>query len=113
MVSFTGIFLRKELGIFATDNQLHFIGTFPIKYEKEFHGKVFKDNEIAFVYTYEESIDIDKLVIQKEELDSVAWFKLNEVYEACLPPRDKRFCVPMKGLEIIKKYTEEGNNAKL
>ena len=41
---------------------MHFIGAFPIKYEKEFHGKVFKDNEIAFVYTYEEPVDIDKLL---------------------------------------------------
>ena len=101
--------LSEELGIFATENQLHLIGTFPIKYEKEFHGKVFKDNEIAFVYTYEEPVDIDKLIIQKEELDSVAWFNLNEVYEACLPPRDKRFCVPMEGLELIKRYIEEEN----
>ena len=101
--------LSEELGIFATENQLHLIGTFPIKYEKEFHGQVFKDNEIAFVYTYEEPVDVDKLVIQKEELDSVAWFNLNEVYEACLPPRDKRFCVPMEGLELIKRYIEEEN----
>ncbi|MEE3496299.1 MAG: NUDIX domain-containing protein, partial [Butyrivibrio sp.] len=87
--------LSEELGIEALAEQLHFVGTFFIGFEKEFHGKMFKDSEIAFVYAYEENVDISKLVVQKEELESVEWFDLEEVYKACLPPRDDRFCVPM------------------
>lgn len=44
--------------------------------------------------------------IQKEELDSVEWFDLEEVYQACQPPRDEKFCVPMGGLEIVRKYVK-------
>ncbi|MCR5469229.1 MAG: NUDIX domain-containing protein [Lachnospiraceae bacterium] len=99
--------LSEELGIRADENDLHFAGTFPIQYEKEFHGNTFKDNEIAFVYVYENEIDIDSLTIQKEELDSVEWFDLEEVYKACQPPRDEKFCVPMGGLEIVRKYVAE------
>ena len=36
--------LSEELGIQADPDDLHFAGTFPILYEKEFHGKPFKDN---------------------------------------------------------------------
>ena len=32
-----------------------------------------------------------------------------EVYKACLPPRDDRFCVPMGGLEMIRKYAAGSN----
>lgn len=100
--------LSEELGINAKPDELTFAGTFTIQYEKEFHGKMFNDNEIAFVYIYEEDVDIDKLSIQKEELDSVEWFDLEEVYQACQPPRDKKFCVPVDGLEIVRNYVKEG-----
>ncbi len=102
--------LSEELGIHADEDDLHFAGTFPIQYEKEFHGKMFKDNEIAFVYVYDDEADIDNLTIQKEELDSVEWFDLEEVYQACQPPRNEKFCVPMGGLEIVRKYVNEQEN---
>lgn len=99
--------LSEELGILAEPEDLEFAGTFPIQYEKEFHGKMFKDNEIAFVYVYEGEVDISKLSIQEEELDSVEWFNLEEVYKACQPPRDEKFCVPMGGLEIVRTFVKE------
>ncbi len=95
--------LSEELGIQAKPDDLHFAGTFPIQFEKEFHGKIFKDNEIAFVYVYDKEVGIDNFTIQKEELDSVEWFDLEEVYQACQPSRDEKFCVPMGGLEIVRK----------
>ena len=96
--------LSEELGIYASKEDLKYVGTFSNQYEKEFYGKMFKDNEVSFVYVYEKEVDINKLSIQKEELDSVEWFNLEEVYEACQPPRDEKFCVPMGGLEIVRKY---------
>lgn len=104
--------LSEELGIKANKDDLEFVGTFPIQYEKEFHGKMFKDNEIAFVYVYQKDVDINKLSIQKEELDSVEWFNLEKVYKACQPPRDEKFCVPMGGLEIVRKYVNEKYQAQ-
>ena len=59
---------------------------------------------------YDEDVDIDKLTIQKEELDGVEWFDLEEVYQACQPPRDEKFCVPMSGLEIVRKYVSNQEN---
>ena len=71
--------LSEELGIQAKPDDLQFAGTFPIQYEKEFHGKMFKDNEIAFVYVYGENVDISALSIQKEELDSVKWLPADQI----------------------------------
>ena len=99
--------LSEELGIQAEPEDLQFAGTFHIQYEKEFHGKLFKDNEFSFVYIYKGKVDISELSIQKEELESVEWFNLEEVYHACQPPRDEKFCVPMGGLEIVRKYLKE------
>ncbi len=31
---------------------------------------------------------------------------MEEVYQACQPPRDEKFCVPMGGLEIVRKYVK-------
>lgn len=39
--------LSEELGIDAKPEELTFIGTFRIQYEKEFYGKLFRDNEVS------------------------------------------------------------------
>ena len=97
--------LQEELGLRANEGDLTFAGKFHIKYEMEFHGKLFKDNEVAFVYVYEKPVDIDSLTLQKEEVDEVRWFDINEVHEGCIH-RDGTFCVPMEGLETLMKYLD-------
>lgn len=98
--------LGEELGIKAEAEDLDFAGTFRIQYEKEFHGKMFRDNEVAFVFVYQKPVDIADLTIQKEELDGVSWFDLEETYEAC-KEHDQKFCVPIGGLETVRKYLNE------
>ena len=41
--------LHEELGIRAAKEDLTFAGRFDIQYEKEFYGKMFRDNEVASV----------------------------------------------------------------
>lgn len=98
--------LHEELGVRANEGDLSFAGKFHIKYEMEFHGKLFKDNEVAFVYVYEKPVDIGSLVLQKEEVDEVRWFDINAVHAGCIH-RDGTFCVPMEGLETLIKYLGE------
>ncbi|MDY5554140.1 MAG: NUDIX domain-containing protein [Blautia sp.] len=99
--------LQEELGIFAQIEDLQFVDTFPIQFETEFYGKVFRDNEIAFVYIYKKPVDISNLVLQKEELDDVQWFEIEYVYRQCLA-HDRGFCVPVGGLELVRKYVQAG-----
>ena len=94
--------LHEELGIVAVPEQLEFAGTFRVLYEKEFHGKLFKDNEVAFVYLYRQPVDIDQLVLQTEEIEAVEWFDMEETYQECLK-HNQKFCVPIKGLETAMK----------
>ena len=95
--------LKEELGISATPEQLHFAGTFPISFAKEFHGKMFRDEEIAFVYIYQEPVNTAELVLQTEEVEAVQWFDLEEVYEQCGKHREI-FCVPALGLGVVRRY---------
>ena len=100
--------LEEELGITASPEELKYAGTFNIKYEKEFHNKLFKDNEIAFVYVYLGEIDIDDITVQEEELECVEWFDLEETYTECLA-HNQKFCVPVKGLETARQYLDSMN----
>ena len=45
-------------------------------------------------------------VVQKEEVDEVRWFDIEEVHEGCLH-RDGTFCVPIEGLETLMKYLDQ------
>ena len=95
--------LEEELGIRAEPEQLHYAGTFRIRYEKEFHGHLFRDNEVAQVYVYFEPVEIASLTLQKSEVDEVRWFDLEEVWNEIHHSRE-RFCVPMEGLEVLRNY---------
>lgn len=72
-------------------------------FAEEFHGKIFRDNEIAFVYIYQQPVDIETLVLQKEEVESVRWFDLEETYRNCRN-RNTQFCAPVPGLEVVRQY---------
>lgn len=95
--------LFEELGIKAEGKDLSFAGTFHIKYAMQFHGKLFNDNEVAFVYVYDKPVDESKLVLQTEEVEEVKWFDVEEVIRGC-EHRDGTFCVPTEGLETVLKY---------
>ena len=95
--------LEEELGIKAEKEDLEYIDTFPISYESEFHGMIFKDEERAFVYVYGKTIDIGQLILQKEEVESVAWFEIKKLI-AMRRRRDPSICVPPGGLKLIADY---------
>ena len=97
--------LDEELGIEATSNQLHYAGMFRTQYEKEFHGRLFKDNEVTKVFVYMEPVNIEKLSLQESEVEEVRWFALDEVAEEIKTSRD-RFCVPSEGLSILTHFLE-------
>ncbi len=98
--------LKEELGIAALEEDLHYAGTFRVRFEECFHDRLFKDNEIAFVYVYEKKVELSMLTLQKEEVDEVRWFDLQTVYEG-KETRDAVFCVPKGGLNTLVGYLKE------
>ena len=95
--------LKEELGITAEASQLLYIGKFHGRYSEEFHGSMFKDNEIPYVFLFQEAVDIDQLTLQKDEVDEVRWFDMETVWEEIQHSR-KRFCVPSEGLNILRRH---------
>ena len=54
-------------------------------------------------FVHQEPVDMEKITLQKEEVEAVEWFDLEEIHEACLT-RNPRFCVPIEGLKTLMKY---------
>ena len=98
--------LKEELGIEAKEEDLRYIGTFLNRYEEVFHGELFKDHEISFVYIYERPVDIKDLILQKEEVREVRWFSLIYIIEETLKG-NKMFCVPIGSLELLKTHLDD------
>ena len=94
--------LYEELGIRADPSDLEYAGQFRVQYEKVFHGSLFRDNEIANVYIYRKSVDTKDITIQREELDEVGWYDLEDTYRRCAH-RDPAYCIPMGGLIVLMK----------
>ena len=95
--------LKEELGITATDRQLTYAGRFRIQYEKVFHGRLFRDNEVAEVYVYTEPVEAERLILQESEVEEVRWFDLEEVWEE-LDRSSERFCVPKQSLGLLRDW---------
>ena len=95
--------LKEELGISAVPEQLRYAGMFRIQYEKEFHGHLFRDNEVTRVYVYDEPVEAESLRLQESEVDEVRWFDLDEVWNEIQYDRD-RFCVPTGGLKVLRDF---------
>lgn len=49
--------LAEELGLHAKPEDLAFAGCIHGNFAEEFHGKIFRDNEIAFVYVYQQPVE--------------------------------------------------------
>lgn len=101
--------LREELGIEARPEQLHFVGIISNRYEAQFHGNTFRDNEYCNVYLYREPVETAFLKLQEEEVERVDWFDLEEVRSEIEYSR-ARFCVPRESLDLLSSFllTEQG-----
>ena len=92
--------LKEELGIEAAEEELEYAGQFVIRYEKEFHGRMFRDNEVASVFILGKPVRAEDVKIQAEELESVGWYDMEETVSAC-ERRDPAYCVPIGGLQVL------------
>ena len=101
--------LKEELGIHADEKDLEYAGTFINRYEKEFRGVLFRDDEVTFVYVFLRPVEIGDLILQESEADEVQWFDLGEVWNEIQTNRT-RFCVPPEGLDVLRRYLEGHEN---
>lgn len=95
--------LEEELSIRAAEADLTPIGQFPIRYEAEFHGRVFRDNEVSQVYVYDQPVELSSLRLQAEEIEAADWFALDAL-RRCVAAGDARFCVPEAALGLLESH---------
>ena len=66
--------------------------------------------KIRFLFNiYDHPVEIDHLTLQKEEVEEVQWFDLEETYQQCSQHRDK-FCVPLGGLQLVRQFIKSNGN---
>ena len=98
--------LSEELGIRAAPSQLHYAGKIRIRFEEVFHNRMFRDNQVSWVFVYGEPVEIGCLTLQKSEVSEVRWFELEEVWTEIWKGDRHRFCVTADGLKVLKDYCE-------
>lgn len=99
--------IGEELGIRALPEDFRFIGHFRIHFAEEFYGKIFRDNEVVFVYIYRKPVRIGDLKFQEDEVEGAAWFDLDELLRLTAE-KDPRFCVTEAGLRVLRDALREG-----
>ncbi len=73
--------LEEELGVRLQSEELHFCGladSGPV--DETFHGRAFRDREIAAVYVCFLNREAEEFKLQEDEVESVRWMD----YESCL-----------------------------
>ena len=93
--------LEEELGVTARPEELEDKGLRRICWDEVFHGELFKDRQVSRVYLLWKEIDITKLRLQKEEVESVMWMDymecVNAVKSGSIPN-----CISLEELKMLK-----------
>ena len=93
--------IGEELGLLINAEDLQLLGNFPTSSERVFHGKIFKNEQLNYVYLYKGNVNIDELKIQESELEAVEWWSLEEVIRRLGEP-DFPTCIHIEELEMLK-----------
>ena len=95
--------LREELGVDARAEDLHECGLRRFRFEAEFHGKPFKDNQVSKVFCLWLDKEAEDFNVQKSEIDYVKWFDLGEairaVDEGTIPN-----CIFPEELDMVREF---------
>ena len=92
--------LKEELGITAKPEELRLVGVHDGRYEGEFGGQIFKNHEKSHVFVYEKPVEIEELKLQKEEVESVKWMKIEDVL-AAVKAHDPGYCLFEDEIEML------------
>ena len=73
-------------------------------FEDVFHGRLFKDNQVSKVFCLWLDKDAEDFTVQKEEIDYVRWFGLEEAIEA-VKNNTIPNCIYLEELEMVAAAT--------
>lgn len=96
--------LKEELGIEAAPKELRMIGVHKGICDTNFYGKPFLNHEYSHVYIYDGTgLDTDRLILQKEEVESVLWMDYEEGMTSLFNGSIDN-CVFQEEWEMLKEY---------
>lgn len=92
--------LREELGLCASQEELHYCGKRNIYKEAFFHNKRFIDHQVSSVFYIIRDVEISSLTLQKSEVESVLWMPLDECMRR-VKENSMKHCLFMEELEML------------
>lgn len=98
--------LKEELGEEVSPEELHYCGVRHIRYEENFYGKPFRDNQVSRVYVLWRDKEPEEFILQKEEVEEVRWFDFYSCVEL-VKENTIPHCIMMEELEMIRRNLEE------
>ena len=96
--------LREELGVTLPADALQECGVRHFTFEDVFHGRLFKDNQVSKVFCLWLDKNAEDFTVQKEEIDYVRWFGLEEAIEA-VKNNTIPNCIYLEELEMVAAAT--------
>ena len=97
--------LQEELGVTVQAEALIYCGLRRLQFQKTFHGRLFKDNQVTKVYDLWLDQEEKGFTLQKEEVEEVRWFDfedcVSQVREQTLPN-----CIYLEELELVRQGAE-------
>ena len=104
--------LREELGVTIRADALQECGIRHFTFTDVFHGKLFKDNQVSKVFCLWLDRDAEAFTVQKEEIDYVRWFGLEEAIEA-VKNNTIPNCIYPEELEMVARAANSRQTAML
>ena len=97
--------LKEELGEEALPEELLYCGVRHIRYEENFYGKPFRDNQVSRVYILWRDKEAEEFVLQREEVEEVRWFDFYQCVELVKENKIPH-CIMVEELEMIRRRLE-------
>ena len=97
--------LNEELGIIASPEELIYCGDRKIVSDKVFFGREFHDRQVSKVFIMWKDIDESGFSLQKEEVDEVRWFDLDECIRA-VNSNTLMHCIVPEELLMVQRTAE-------
>ena len=95
--------LKEELGFEVAPEELIDCGVHCTFTENEFHGIPYVDNQVAKVFLLWKDMEIEELILQEEEIESVMWMSYKECKEA-VEKASIPNCIDIAELELLEEH---------
>lgn len=92
--------LKEELGLDAEPEELIFCGDLKRYDEVEFHGRLFKNDQVSRTFYMVRDVELEELTLQESEVSEACWMKLEECRRHVMDNSFKH-CIDIEDLDAL------------